>query len=80
MDKLDIIDIAQEIDTYETSILHMKIVVRYSCHLVKTKPKLEKVEFYESFKDFDEIIKEAVENREVMSFPIKKTNEFENLL
>ena len=26
------------------------------------------------------LIKEAVENREVMSFPIKKTNEFENLL
>ena len=38
------------------------------------------MEFYESFKDFDEFIKEAVENREVMSFPIKKTNDlFENL-
>ncbi|PZX06944.1 thiamine biosynthesis protein ThiI [Psychrobacillus insolitus] len=81
MDKLDIIDIAQEIDTYETSILPYEdccTIFMPSCP--KTKPKLEKVEFYESFKDFDELIKEAVENREVMSFPIKKTNEFENLL
>lgn len=81
MDKLDIIDIAQEIDTYETSILPYEdccTIFMPSCP--KTKPKLEKVEFYESFKDFDELIKEAVENREVMSFPIKKTNEFKNLL
>jgi len=81
MDKLDIIDIAQEIDTYETSILPYEdccTIFMPSCP--KTKPKLEKVEYYESFKDFDELIKEAVENREVMSFPIKKKNEFENLL
>jgi thiamine biosynthesis protein ThiI len=81
MDKLDIIDIAQEIDTYETSILPYEdccTIFTPSCP--KTKPKLEKVEYYESFKDFDELIKEAVENREVMSFPIKKKNEFENLL
>lgn len=81
MDKLDIIDIAREIGTYETSILPYEdccTIFTPSCP--KTKPKLEKVEYYESFKDYDELIKEAVDNREVYSFPIKKKDEFENLL
>lgn len=81
MDKLDIIDIAREIGTYDTSILPYEdccTIFTPSCP--KTKPKLEKVEFYESFKDFDELIKEAVENREVISFPKKKENAFEELL
>ena len=70
MDKLDIIDIAREIGTYETSILPYEdccTIFTPSCP--KTKPKLEKVEYYESFKDYDDLIKEAVENREVHSFP-----------
>ncbi|MFJ7971047.1 tRNA uracil 4-sulfurtransferase ThiI [Psychrobacillus sp. NPDC096389] len=81
MDKLDIIDIAREIGTYETSILPYEdccTIFTPSCP--KTKPKLEKVEYYESFKDYDELIKEAVENREVLSFPTAKKNDFENLL
>lgn len=81
MDKLDIIDIAREIGTYETSILPYEdccTIFTPSCP--KTKPKLEKVEYYESFKDFDELITEAVQNREVLSFPMKKSNDFSNLL
>lgn len=81
MDKLDIIDIAREIGTYETSILPYEdccTIFTPSCP--KTKPKLEKVEYYESFKDFDELIAEAVQNREVLSFPMKKANDFSNLL
>ncbi|SDM73283.1 thiamine biosynthesis protein ThiI [Psychrobacillus sp. OK028] len=81
MDKLDIIDIAREIGTYETSILPYEdccTIFTPSCP--KTKPKLEKVEYYESFKDFDELITEAVQNREVLSFPMKKSNDFLNLL
>ena len=81
MNKLDIIDIAREIGTYDTSILPYEdccTIFTPSCP--KTKPKLEKVEFYESFKDFDELIKEAVENREVIPFPKKKENVFEELL
>ncbi|CAM5582779.1 putative tRNA sulfurtransferase OS=Lysinibacillus sphaericus OX=1421 GN=thiI PE=3 SV=1 [Lysinibacillus sphaericus] len=38
----------------------------------KTKPKLEKVERYESFSDFDELIERAVKNREVYIFPKKE--------
>ncbi|QUG42362.1 tRNA 4-thiouridine(8) synthase ThiI [Psychrobacillus sp. INOP01] len=81
MDKLDIIDIAREIGTYETSILPYEdccTIFTPSCP--KTKPKLEKVEYYESFKDFEELITEAVQNREVLSFPMKKSNDFSNLL
>ncbi|MEK3954278.1 tRNA uracil 4-sulfurtransferase ThiI [Psychrobacillus sp. FSL K6-1464] len=81
MDKLDIIDIAREIGTYETSILPYEdccTIFTPSCP--KTKPKLEKVEYYESFKDFDELITEAVQNREILSFPMKKANDFSNLL
>lgn len=81
MDKLDIIDIAREIGTYETSILPYEdccTIFTPSCP--KTKPKLEKVEYYESFKDFEELITEAVQNREVLSFPMRKSNEFSSLL
>ncbi|WP_277585530.1 tRNA uracil 4-sulfurtransferase ThiI [Psychrobacillus antarcticus] len=81
MDKLDIIDIAREIGTYETSILPYEdccTIFTPSCP--KTKPKLEKVEYYESFKDFDELITEAVKSREVLSFPMKKSNDFSSLL
>ncbi|MFF2755345.1 tRNA uracil 4-sulfurtransferase ThiI [Psychrobacillus sp. NPDC058041] len=80
-DKLEIIDIARKIGTYETSILPFEdccTIFTSSCP--KTKPKLEKVEYYESFKDFDELINDAVKNREVFSFPNKKNNNFENLL
>ncbi|WP_144510917.1 tRNA uracil 4-sulfurtransferase ThiI [Bacillus sp. FJAT-22090] len=81
MDKLDIIDIAREIGTYDTSILPYEdccTIFTPSCP--KTKPKLEKVQYYESFKDYNDLIKEAVENKEVYSFPTKKKNEFESLL
>lgn len=81
MDKLDIIDIARKIGTYETSILPYEdccTIFTPSCP--KTKPKLEKVEYYESFKDFDDLIREAIDNREVYSFPSKKKNDFINLL
>ncbi len=81
MDKLEIIDIAREIGTYETSILpYEDCCTIFTSSCPKTKPKLEKVEYYESFKDFDEMIKDAIENREVISFPQKKEKEFQDFL
>lgn len=72
-DKLEIIDIAQKIGTYETSIQpYEDCCTIFSPASPKTKPKLEKVEFYESFVDFDELIQRAVENREVHKFPAEK--------
>jgi thiamine biosynthesis protein ThiI len=67
MDKTDIIKIAQEINTHDISIRPFEdcctIFVPSS---PKTKPRREKVNFYESFTDFDSLIQEAVNNTETM--------------
>lgn len=80
-DKTTIIDLAQQIGTYETSILPFEdcctIFVPSS---PKTKPKLEKVTFYESFEDFDALAEKAAANREVHRFPQKKESDFADLL
>lgn len=62
MDKLDIIKVAEEIDTFELSIQPFE-----DCCMVfappspKTKPKLEKARQYEARLDVEGLIKEAVE-------------------
>lgn len=72
-DKLEIIDIAEKIGTYETSIQPFEdCCTIFTPASPKTKPKLEKVEHYESFSDFDELIERAVKNREVYIFPKKE--------
>lgn len=67
MDKSDIIKIAQEINTHDISIRPFEdcctIFVPAS---PKTKPKREKVNFYESFMDFEVFIQEAVNNSETI--------------
>lgn len=80
-DKLDIITIAQEIDTYEVSIRpYEDCCTIFTPASPKTKPKLEKVEFYESFKSFDDMLEKAVTEREICVFPIKKNDKFSDLL
>lgn len=82
-DKLDIIKIAREIGTYETSIQPFEdCCTVFTPASPKTKPKLEKVLRYESFTEFDELIERAVKNREVHVFPQKqvKTDKFADLL
>lgn len=82
-DKLEIIDVAQKIGTYETSIQpYEDCCTIFSPASPKTKPKLEKVEFYESFVDFDQFIERAVKNREVYKFPLEKqqADKFADLL
>lgn len=67
MDKLEIMDIAHEIDTHDISIRPYE-----DCCTVfvpaspKTKPRLEKVQNFESFFDFEELIQKAVEGTERM--------------
>ena len=81
MDKQDIIQIAQDIDTYEVSIRpYEDCCTIFTPASPKTKPKLDKVEYYESFKSFDEMIEQAVSDREIMMFPIKKKDKFSELL
>ena len=82
-DKLDIIKIAEKIGTYETSIQpYEDCCTIFTPASPKTKPKLEKVQRYESFTEFDELIERAVKNREVHILPQKEetVDKFADLL
>ena len=62
MDKLDIIKVAEEIDTFELSIQPFEdCCTVFAPPSPKTKPKLEKARQYESRLDVEGLIKEAVE-------------------
>ena len=62
MDKLDIIKVAEEIDTFELSIQPFADCCTVSAPpSPKTKPKLEKARQYEARLDVEGLIKEAVE-------------------
>jgi tRNA uracil 4-sulfurtransferase len=68
MDKLEIIDIAQKIDTHDISILpYEDCCTIFTPPAPKTRPKKEKVEYYESFVDFDTLLTEAVEGTETIT-------------
>ena len=62
MDKLDIIKVAEEIDTFELSIQPFEdCCTVFAPPSPKTKPKLEKARRYEARLDVEGLIKEAVE-------------------
>ena len=62
MDKLDIIKVAEEIDTFELSIQPFEdCCTVFAPPSPKTKPKLEKARQYEGRLDVEGLIKEAVE-------------------
>ncbi|MBQ0139645.1 MAG: tRNA 4-thiouridine(8) synthase ThiI [Kurthia sp.] len=81
-DKLDIIEVAQRIGTFETSIRPFEdCCTVFTPANPKTKPNVEKMNYYEAFTDFDEMIERAVKNREIHDFPKKKVvDEFAGLL
>ena len=61
MDKLDIIKVAEEIDTFELSIQPFEdCCTVFAPPSPKTKPKLEKARQYEALLDVEGLIKEAV--------------------
>ncbi|WP_078414046.1 tRNA uracil 4-sulfurtransferase ThiI [Priestia abyssalis] len=67
MDKTEIIEIAKEIDTHDISIQpYEDCCTIFTPAAPKTRPKLEKVERYEQFIDFDSLIEEAVQGTETM--------------
>jgi tRNA uracil 4-sulfurtransferase len=67
MDKTDIIELAQQIDTYDISIRpYEDCCTIFVPSSPKTKPKLDKVEHFESFVDFEPYIQKAVDNTELM--------------
>ena len=66
MDKLDIIKLAEEIDTFELSIQPFEdCCTVFAPPSPKTKPKLEKARQYEQRLDVEGLIKEAVEQTAV---------------
>lgn len=68
LDKLEIIDIAKKIDTYETSILPYEdcCTIFLPKHPV-INPKLEKCIYYESTYDYESLNKEAINNIETIT-------------
>lgn len=81
MDKSEIVEIAQKIDTYEISIQpYEDCCTIFTPARPKTKPKLEKVKRFESFIDFEPMIEEAIQGRRVYTLPLKEEEAFTDLL
>ena len=78
-EKLEIIDIAKKINTYETSILPYEdcCTIFVPRHPV-INPKNEKCVEYEKLIDYDKLINEAIEN--IKTIKITNKEEFEDLL
>lgn len=68
MDKLEIINIAKKLDTFEISNLpYEDCCTVFTPPSPKTKPKRDKVNFYESFVDFESLIEAAIANTETLT-------------
>ncbi len=78
-DKLEIIDIAKKINTYETSILPYEdcCTIFVPKHPV-INPKQDKCVEYEQKINYEELIKETIENTKIIK--IEDKNEFEDIL
>ncbi|QXM06316.1 tRNA uracil 4-sulfurtransferase ThiI [Crassaminicella indica] len=73
LDKVDIMDIAKKIDTYETSILpHEDCCTVFLPKRPVTKPRLDKILQSESKLDVKKLVKEAVESMEVIEVSVEE--------
>ena len=80
LDKLEIIEIAKNIDTYETSILPYE----YCCTIFVPKhpvinPNLDKCIYFETLIDYEKLIDEAIENMTKIDVKNYQTNSSEYL-
>lgn len=74
MDKTEIIDLARKLDTFEISNLpYEDCCTVFTPASPKTQPKREKVNFYESFVDFEPLIETAIANTETLTIVPKST-------
>ncbi|MET3575378.1 tRNA uracil 4-sulfurtransferase ThiI [Bhargavaea ullalensis] len=82
LDKLDIISVAENIGTYETSIRPFEdCCTIFTPSHPATKPKTEKVIYYEGNADFGPMIDRAVAGREIIELPLnQKEDPFAGLL
>ena len=78
-DKIEIINLAKKINTYETSILPYEdcCTIFVPKHPV-INPKPDKCSYYESLIDYEDLIKEAIDNIETIK--IKEEDSFKELL
>ena len=81
LDKLDIIDIANKFNTYETSILPYEdcCTIFVPDHPV-INPTKEKCEEYEKLYDFDSLVNEAIKNHTVIKVTPNKDETFNDIL
>ena len=81
MDKLEIIDIAKRIDTYETSILpYEDCCTIFDPKNPVTKPKEDKCLYYESLFDYGTLVEECIKNDKIVKVSYrKKENEDESI-
>ncbi|WP_099158783.1 tRNA uracil 4-sulfurtransferase ThiI [Virgibacillus ndiopensis] len=83
MDKNDIIKISRKINTYDISIRpYEDCCTIFVPKSPKTKPKRDKVNYFESQVDYSELLREAIEGIEVVKLTDQNdsVNEFEDLL
>lgn len=80
-DKLEIIDIAKKIDTYETSILPFEdcCTIFVPEHPV-INPESEKALIYENLIPYEELINKAIRNEEVVKITDQEKKEYQDLL
>ena len=73
MDKLEIIDIAKKIDTYETSILpYEDCCTIFDPKNPVTKPKEDKCLYYETLFDYETLLEECVKNDRIVKVSYRK--------
>ena len=76
MDKLEIIDIAKRIDTYETSILPFEdCCTIFDPKNPVTKPKLDRCLHYENLFDYQILVDECVKNDRIVNVSYRKRDE-----
>lgn len=80
MDKLEIIDVAKNIGTYETSIQpYEDCCTIFDPKAPVTKPKLKECLFYESKFDYESLIQKCIENDEIVRISYRDNNNEEDL-
>ncbi|WP_172371129.1 tRNA uracil 4-sulfurtransferase ThiI [Sporosarcina jiandibaonis] len=80
-DKLEIIDLATKIGTYDISIRpYEDCCTIFTPAKPKTKPKLERVKHYESFVDFEPLLEEVIKKRKIYNLPRQEKDEFADFL
>jgi thiamine biosynthesis protein ThiI len=81
MDKLEIIDVAQEIDTFELSIQPFEdCCTIFAPPQPKTRPRLDKVHQYEERLDIDGMIERAMAGLKIEEIKVTEQTEFADFL